>query len=89
MDALISRLAELHVDDPAGIVADCIDFGRLPLLMDYMSARDLRLLGVHQHPKVEGQAHRVCKLNTPPLGDWGRLFYVLNLKLFCKILKRY
>lgn len=40
MDALIARLAELRVDDPAGIVADCIDFGRLPLLMDYMSARE-------------------------------------------------
>ena len=40
MDALIARLAELHTDDPAGIVADCIDNGRLPVLIDYMSARE-------------------------------------------------
>ena len=82
MELIINRLFALGVSDPACIVADCVDSGRLPLLMDYMSARDLRLLGVHQHPKVEGQAHQVCKLNTPPLEDWGRLFYALYLKLF-------
>lgn len=40
MDALIARLKELNIDDPAGVAADCVDFGRLPLLMDYMSARE-------------------------------------------------
>lgn len=40
MDVLIARLSALNVDDAAGIVADCADFGRLPWLMDYMAARE-------------------------------------------------
>lgn len=40
MDVLIARLSGLWVPDAAEIVADCIDTGRLPWLMDYMVARE-------------------------------------------------
>lgn len=40
MDLLIARLESLNVPDAVEIVADCIDFGRLPILVDYMSARE-------------------------------------------------
>lgn len=41
MDLLIARLESLNVPDAVEIVADCVDFGRLPILVDYMSAREL------------------------------------------------
>lgn len=41
MDILIARLEDLNVPDALEIVADCVDFGRLPLLADYMTAREL------------------------------------------------
>ena len=40
MDVLIARLSGLWVPDAAEIVADCIDFGRLPWLIDYMAVRE-------------------------------------------------
>lgn len=40
MDLIISRLSDLGVKDPACIVADCVDSGRLSVLIDYMSARE-------------------------------------------------
>lgn len=40
MDAVISRLSGLNVDDAVCIVADCIDSGRLPVLIDYIDARE-------------------------------------------------
>lgn len=39
MDVLIEMLNGLNVSDAEEIVADCIDFGRLPWLMDYVAAR--------------------------------------------------
>ena len=40
MDAVISRLSELDVHDAVFIVADCIDSGRLSVLIDYINARE-------------------------------------------------
>lgn len=40
MDAVISRLSGLNVDDAVFIVADCVDSGRLPVLIDYINARE-------------------------------------------------
>lgn len=40
MDILITRLESLNVPDAVEIVADCVDFGRLPILTDYMTARE-------------------------------------------------
>lgn len=40
MDAVIARLAKLNVNDSIFIVADCIDSGRLPVLIDYINARE-------------------------------------------------
>lgn len=40
MDLIISRLANLGVVDPACIVADCIDSGRLPWLLEYIRSRE-------------------------------------------------
>lgn len=40
MDAVISRLSELDVHDAVFIVADCVDSGRLPVLIDYINARE-------------------------------------------------
>lgn len=40
MDILVARLEDLNVPDALEIVADCVDFGRLPLLVDYMTARE-------------------------------------------------
>lgn len=41
MDILISMLDGLWVPDAVEAVADCIDFGRLPWLVDYATAREL------------------------------------------------
>ena len=40
MDLIIKRLESLGIKNPACVVADCADNGRLPWLMDYMSARE-------------------------------------------------
>lgn len=40
MDILVARLEDLNVPDAIEIVSDCVDFGRLPLLTDYMAARE-------------------------------------------------
>lgn len=40
MELIINRLSALNIPNAAGIVADCIDNGRLPVLIDYMSARE-------------------------------------------------
>lgn len=40
MEAVISRLTGLNVDDAVFIVADCVDNGRLPVLIDYINARE-------------------------------------------------
>lgn len=40
MDILVARLEDLNVPDAVEIVADCVDFNRLPLLVDYMTARE-------------------------------------------------
>ena len=40
MNILIARLSDLFVPNAAEVVADCVDFGRLPLLIDYMAARE-------------------------------------------------
>lgn len=40
MDILVARLEDLNVPDALEIVADCVDFGRLPILTDYMTARE-------------------------------------------------
>lgn len=40
MDILVARLESLNVPDALEIVADCVDFGRLPLLVDYMTTRE-------------------------------------------------
>ena len=40
LDVLIARLAALNIPEAPEIVADCIDSGRLPWLVDYMSARE-------------------------------------------------
>lgn len=40
MDAVISRLDKLNIHDAVLIVADCIDSGRLPVLIDYINARE-------------------------------------------------
>lgn len=40
MDFLISRLENLNVAPADEIVADCVDFGRLHWLVDYINARE-------------------------------------------------
>lgn len=40
MELIINRLSDLGVSDPACIVADCVDSGRLLVLIDYMTARE-------------------------------------------------
>lgn len=40
MDVLIARLDALNIPDAQEIVADCVDSGRLPILIDYVRARE-------------------------------------------------
>ena len=40
MEFIISRLAALDIPDAAEIVADCVDFGRVGWLMDYIAIRE-------------------------------------------------
>lgn len=40
MQFIISRLAALDISDAAEIVADCVDFGRVGWLLDYVNARE-------------------------------------------------
>lgn len=40
MQFIISRLAALDIPNAAEIVADCVDFGRVGWLLDYVNARE-------------------------------------------------
>lgn len=40
MELIINRLYDLNVHDPVGIVADCVDSGRLQWLIDYIKVRE-------------------------------------------------
>lgn len=40
MESLITRLKNLNVTDAEEIVADCVDFGRMHWLVDYINARE-------------------------------------------------
>lgn len=40
MESLITRLENLNVADAEEIVADCVDFGRMHWLVDYINARE-------------------------------------------------
>lgn len=40
MDAIIARLDALNITGAQEIVADCVDSGRLPILIDYVRARE-------------------------------------------------
>ena len=40
MESLITRLTNLNIDAAEQIVADCVDFGRIHWLVDYINARE-------------------------------------------------
>lgn len=40
MELIIKRLSDLNVNNPECVVADCVDSGRLPVLIDYITARE-------------------------------------------------
>ena len=40
MEFLISRLLALYIPDATEIVADCVDFGRVGWLLDYIAIRE-------------------------------------------------
>lgn len=40
MQFIISRLAALDIPNAAEIVADCVDFGRVGWLLDYIAIRE-------------------------------------------------
>lgn len=39
MDVLIAQLSGLNIENAPEVVADCVDNGRLPVLIDYITAR--------------------------------------------------